>query len=133
MGETFEYRWYLAGCRHLGWVALTAEEFEPKYDLLLRCDYVLRQYEKPRANAAFWRSLGGPVERLRILKMLRHVRRERLRFHALKKAVEAGMGLNSEEGGAGVPAYSEPKPPVRSEAAAKLLPPLDPEPAWRDP
>ena len=42
--------------------------------------------------------------------------------------------LDTEDGGAGVSASLPPRPPVLPGAAdAKPLPPLDPEPEWRDP
>jgi hypothetical protein len=51
----------------------------------------------------------------------------------LGRRVKAGRRLDTDGGGAPVPAKSRPRPPVLVGAGAKLLPPLDPEPDVRDP
>ena len=130
-----EYRWYVLGCRLSG-------ETEPLPEEAFRLLY--RRYRR-------YRSVSRLVDRLRrqsipILRSWNTCRsltiewplfdwlfRKLSRLNWLGELVEAGRRLDSEEGGAAVPSYSKPRTPVLAGAAAKLLPPLDPEPAWRDP
>src|SRR5262249_48403544 len=115
------------------WMPMSEEEFWPQYQRYQRCNRVLQLYERREAHTSFWQSLGQPVERLRIRKMIRNIYRVRNQLGFLGSAVAAGQNDNENEGGTGVPAYALPDVPILSGSAAKLLPPLDPEPQWRDP
>jgi hypothetical protein len=131
--ESRAYYWYVLGCRQFEWEPLSAKEFWPQFKRYRRCSRAIRKYQKRREERL---GKGGlfALENRFLERLMRVVTRERDRLDYLANAVAAGQKIDpdSPEDG-GVPVLSRTDPPVLVGAAAKLLPPLDPEPAWRDP
>ncbi|HZT43729.1 MAG TPA: hypothetical protein VFA07_16300 [Chthonomonadaceae bacterium] len=125
---TREYQWYLLGCRDAGEAEpLPAEDFWPLY----------RGYRLFRPLVGLVGNIGLRKEpSLRspwLFRLVYGVLRLLIVMNELGRRVKAGRKLDSDGGGAPVPAKSRPRPPVLVGAGAKLLPPLDPEPDVRDP
>ncbi len=126
------YRWYVVGCRKLGWMPLNELEFSSEYLRYRRCSRAIQLFEQRRqlrmANVA-----GSTYhEDVFFERLIRGIRRERERLDFLSTAVSAGRPSNEEPGGAGMPACRIVDPPVLVVAGAKLLPHLDPEPPVRN-
>jgi hypothetical protein len=138
--DSILYLKYLHGCELKGWTALSEEEFFTQYPRYLRCRTVLREYQRQQAAPWFRRGLGSIQEWWQVRKMVSGYQ-DWKRLKRLEEAVTAsrtsshcgGLNWNDEEGGSGIAVYPMPKPPTLWGAAAKLLPYLDPEPAFRDP
>ncbi|HLK56006.1 MAG TPA: hypothetical protein VKU00_05565 [Chthonomonadaceae bacterium] len=123
-----EYRWYLSGCQDAGITdPLPAEAFWPLY----------RRYRLLRPLVALVGDLDTPKQppwRMPWLHRLAYwMLMPLFTLNELGRRVKAGRQLDSEGGGAPVPARIHPRPPALVGAGAKLLPPLDPEPDVRDP
>jgi hypothetical protein len=124
------YQYYLRGCALLMIRPVDEEEFHREYRRYQRYSRFVSHYQG-------WRRVRsrGPMNHPRFKALFIEAGFGMYQLRHFSGAVIAGRQAGPEqgEGGAACPAYRSPDLPPLVGAAAKLIPPLDPEPQWRDP
>jgi hypothetical protein len=122
------YLFYIRGCRRLGITPDTSQEFWSQYIRYLRALKFLRHFDQ-------WvsRHPGQKPKNERRWRLYQKAEAEWKALRWIKEAIQAGMKDDFDAGGAGVAVLPLPPLPVLCGTGARLLPHLDPEPAFRDP
>lgn len=135
--QSQEFRWYLLGCRNVGFeTALDREQFQEHYDRYKRCCKAIERYETRKRRQISRRRGATYRDDAFMERLIKTIREEQEMLRPLAAAVALGQALDGGSpgsGGAGVPAPRYPNQPPLVGSAAKILPPLDPEPWMRDP
>jgi hypothetical protein len=122
------YHAYVRGCRILGRRAHLFEDFWLRYTQGMRAYRFLKRFESWQSRFPGRKSRTERRQRLR-----QKVEAEWRRLRWIYMAIAAGMDDERSTGGAGVAVRPLPQPPCLTGSAARPLPHLDLEPAFRDP
>ena len=132
-----EFRWYVQGCLDLGLEPkLERSLFLVHYDRYQRLSQAMQRYEERRRRRVGRHRGSLYQDDVFLERLMGAIRAEQEKLKPLTTAVGIGQRIDNDDmsdGGAGMPAYRRPDPPVLVGAGAKMLPHLDPDPPFRDP